>query len=135
MNENFLGIDHLGIAVSNLDEAIHTYGEILGFEISGTEVLEDRGIKVCFVETGNSKLELLGALREDSEISGFLKKRGQGIHHICVKVPNIEEAVKTMQERGARITGGVQDGAHNTRVAFVHPKSTHGVLIELVEAK
>ena len=134
MNEKFLGIDHLGIAVNDLDAAIETYGNMLGFNILGTETLEDRGIKVCFVDTGNSKLELLGAIRDDSEISGFLEKRGQGIHHICIKVENIELAVKSMLGRGAKMAGGIQDGAHNTRVAFIHPKTTHGVLIELVEA-
>lgn len=132
----FLGIDHLGVAVKDLDQATSVYGDVLGFEISGTEALPDRGLEVRFVETGNSRIELLGATRDDSEISGFLAKRGEGIHHICVRVRDIDAAVAEMSERGARIVGdGVQKGAHDTRVAFLHPKSTHGVLIELVEAK
>ena len=122
------------MAVEDLDAATRTYGDILGFEISGEEVLEERGLKVVFAETGNSRLELIAATRPDSEISGFLQKRGEGIHHICVEVENIENAVKEMSERGAQFArGGIKDGAHQTRVAFLHPKGTHGVLIELVQ--
>ena len=134
MKSLFQGIDHIGLAVEDLDAATRTYGVILGFEISGEEVLEERGLKVVFAETGNSRLELIAATRPDSEISGFLQKRGEGIHHICVEVENIESAVKEMSERGAQFArGGIQDGAHQTRVAFLHPKGTHGVLIELVQ--
>ncbi len=134
MKSLFQGIDHIGLAVEDLDAATRTYGDILGFEISGEEVLEERGLKVVFAETGNSRLELIAATRPDSEISGFLQKRGEGIHHICVEVENIESAVKEMSERGAQFArGGIQDGAHQTRVAFLHPKGTHGVLIELVQ--
>lgn len=134
MKSLFQGIDHIGLAVEDLDAATRTYGDILGFEISGEEVLEERGLKVVFAETGNSRLELIAATRPDSEISGFLQKRGEGIHHICVEVENIENAVKEMSERGAQFArGGIQDGAHQTRVAFLHPKGTHGVLIELVQ--
>ena len=134
MKSLFQGIDHIGLAVEDLDAATRTYGDILGFEISGEEVLEERGLKVVFAETGNSRLELIAATRPDSEISGFLQKRGEGIQHICVEVENIENAVKEMSERGAQFArGGIQDGAHQTRVAFLHPKGTHGVLIELVQ--
>jgi methylmalonyl-CoA epimerase len=134
MKSLFRGIDHIGLAVKDLDAATHTYGEILGFEISGEELLEERGLKVVFAETGNSRLELIAATREDSEISGFLQKRGEGIHHVCVGVEDIEAAVAEMTERGAHFArGGIQDGAHQTRVAFLHPKGTHGVLIELVQ--
>ena len=136
MDQTFLGIDHIGVAVNNLEEAMNTYGEILGFELQGTEALEDRGLEVCFVNTGKERIELIAPTRDDSEVSAFLNKRGQGIHHICIAVGNIDTALEEMRERGARVVGnGVQSGAHNTRVAFLHPKSTHGVLIELVESK
>ena len=136
MSQPYRGIDHIGVAVHNLEEAMETYGTILGFEIQGTEALEDRGLKVCFVNTGKERIELIAPTREDSEVSAFLNKRGPGIHHICIAVDNIDEALEEMRERGARIVGnGVQSGAHDTRVAFLHPKSTHGVLIELVEKK
>ncbi len=139
MSENtespFDGIDHLGIAVADYDAAVATYRDVLGFPISDEEVMEDRGLKVCFVDTGNSKLELLGALRDDSEISKFLTKRGGGVHHLCVRVKDIEKSVAEMTERGARFIGEISDGAHGTRVAFIHPKSTHGVLLELVQSE
>ena len=134
MESEFIGIDHLGIVVKNLDEATATYRDLLGFKICGDEILEDRGLHVSFVEAGNSRLELIAATRNDSEVSRFLEKRGEGIHHICIEVGNIEKTVEEMQKRGATIAGkGISSGAHNTRVAFLHPKTTHGVLIELVE--
>ena len=131
----FLGIDHLGIAVHDLEAATRLYEHVLGFAVGGGEILLERGLDVRFVDTGSARIELLGATRADSEISGFLERRGEGIHHVCVRVDDIEEAVAEMKARGARIVGdGVQRGAHGTRVAFVHPQSTHGVLLELVEA-
>jgi len=134
MKTPFGGIDHLGIAVHDLAAATETYRDVLGFAILGEETLPERGLKVQFVDTGDARIELLGATNDNSEISGFLKKRGEGIHHICVRVRDIDGAVATMKERGAHVIGdGVQSGAHGTRVAFVHPKTTHGVLLELVE--
>lgn len=132
----YLGIDHIGIAVTDLAAATELYGTALGFEISGGETLAERGVEVRFVATGDgtSRIELLGATREDSEISAFLAKRGEGIHHICLRVEDIDAAVREISSRGARVIGsGIQSGAHGTRVAFLHPKSTGGVLIELVE--
>lgn len=135
MKHQFLGIDHLGIAVGDLEESTRIYQDVLGFEALGAEKLEDRGIEVRFLQTGNSKIELLGALHDQSEISGFLSKRGPGIHHICVRVDDLQAAIDHIAQEGGRIIGGgIQDGAHNTRVAFVHPKTTSGVLLELVEA-
>jgi len=134
MNSLFLGVDHIGIAVKDLEAAEETYANILGFEISGSESLPERGLEVRFVETGNSRLELIGATTPNSEISGFLEKRGEGVHHICLEVENIEATVSAMRESGAKFASeSIETGAHNTRVAFLHPKGTHGVLIELVE--
>lgn len=132
----FLGIDHIGLAVHDLEQATHTYSDILGFQISGSETLPERGIAVTFIETGNARFELLSPTRDNSEISGFLSKRGEGIHHICVRVENLAATLKDMVEQGANIVGnGIQTGAHGRKVAFIHPKSTHGVLLELVEIK
>ncbi len=134
MDYDFLGIDHLGIVVKDIDQARTTYRDLLGFKVSGEEILDDRGLHICFAETGNSRLELISPTRDDSEVSRFLEKRGEGIHHICIEVRDIEKAVDKMQSNGATFAGkGISIGAHNTRVAFLHPKSTHGVLIELVE--
>ena len=136
MSAVFLGIDHLGIAVRDLETARATYRDILGFPMGDSEQLEERGLSVQFVETGGSRLELIAPLHDKSEISGFLAKRGEGIHHVCVRVSDIDLAVETMQSQGAQVLGeGVQRGAHGTRVAFVHPKSAHGVLLELVEER
>ena len=130
----FVGIDHIGIAVKDLKSAETTYQDTLGFPILRSEELPERGLEVLFVDAGNSTLELIGATRPDSEISAFLEKRGEGIHHICLEVKNIEAAVSSMKERGAKFAGEkIEEGAHNTRVAFLHPKGSHGVLIELVE--
>src|SRR5262245_38182646 len=99
----YLAIDHLGIAVNDLESATKVYRDVLGFDIQGSETLPERGLEVRFVDAGNSRIELLGATRADSEISSFLEKRGEGIHHICLKVENIDRAVAEMKERGGRI--------------------------------
>jgi methylmalonyl-CoA epimerase len=130
----YLGIDHIGIAVLDLEKATDTYGELLGFECTGEEVMVERGIKVRFFDTNNERIELLGALSDNSEISGFLNKRGEGVHHICLRVDNIHKAVTSLEKRGLKIVGGgIKKGAHGSLVAFIHPKETHGVLLELVE--
>ena len=129
------GIDHIGIVVRDINAAKATYRDVLGFNVTGGDILEDRGLEVVFVDTGNSRIELIAPTRADSEVSSFLDKRGEGIHHMCVRVPNIDEALATLKTQGARLLHETaKAGAHNTRVAFVHPKATHGVLLELVEA-
>lgn len=140
MNVSYLGIDHLGVVVHDLDTAIATYHDVLGFPLQGGETLPDRGLQVAFLDTGNARLELIAPTRPDSEISAFLAKRGEGLHHICLRVADIHLTLKLLKERGARVIGngdgdGVSDGAHGTKVAFLHPKGSHGVLIELVEGK
>jgi methylmalonyl-CoA epimerase len=134
MSYRFLGIDHLGIAVENLEHATQVYRDMLGFTTLGEEILEDRGLKVRFLETGNSRIELLAQTRQGSEIGKFLEKKGPGIHHICIAVDDLDEAVAHIEKTGGQLAGGgIQEGAHATRVAFVHPKTTGGVLMELVE--
>lgn len=141
MSDTYLGIDHLGIAVNDLQAAVDTYRDVLGLTVTAQETLSERGIEVCFVDTGiGGTLELLGPLADDSEISAFLSRRGPGVHHVCLRVSDIEARVRAMRAAGARIVTsertdalGIAPGAHNTRVAFVHPKSTHGLLIELVQ--
>ena len=128
----FLGIDHIGIAVHDLETATLTYRDILGFAPTDEEILEERGLHVRFFATGNSSIELLGATRPNSEISKFLEKRGEGLHHICIKVKDLEAEVARIQREGGEILRGIETGAHGSRVAFVHPRSAHGVLLELV---
>ncbi|MEZ4272760.1 MAG: methylmalonyl-CoA epimerase [Myxococcota bacterium] len=134
MSIDVLGIDHIGIAVKDLPQAIKTYRDTLGLRIVGREKLDSRGLEVCFIDAGQSRLELLGETRTPTEISKFLETRGEGIHHICLRVGDIEDAVQRLVTQGAQVIGeGIQEGAHRSRVAFIHPKSTHGVLLELVE--
>ena len=134
MLAKLLGIDHLGVAVRDLDQAIETYGETLGFGLEGGESLPERGLEVRFVDVGGTRIELIAPTRDDSEVSGFLNKRGEGIHHVCLRVDNIEAAIAGMKERGARLIDETpKRGAGGHKVAFIHPKGAHGVLIELVE--
>ena len=134
MTSRFLGLDHVGIAVADLDAAVRTYRDVLGFDVQGGEALPERGLDLRFAELGASRIELLGATRPDSEISGFLRKRGEGIHHLCVRVHDLDALLTELRERGATLIDPVpRSGAHGRRVAFVHPKGAHGVLWELSE--
>lgn len=138
MAEAFLGIDHIGVAVPNLEDAVATYRDLLGFAVEGGETLPERGLEVAFISTGakqgTARIELIAPTRDDSEVSSFLHKRGSGVHHICVRVADIEAAVARLQSQGAQMASvGIRPGAHGSRVAFVHPKACQGVLLELVE--
>ncbi len=131
-----LGIDHIGIAVQDLEAAVRTYRDVLGFTVEGGEELPERGLVVRFVDTGGQRLELIAPTREGSEVSGFLQKRGEGLHHICVAVSDIASELEKLKRAGARLIDETpKPGAHGSRVAFVHPKGAHGVLLELVEHK
>lgn len=126
-------IDHVGIAVKSLDEAVKTY-EALGFEVEEIEEVEEQKVKVAMLPVGESRIELLEATSPDSAIAKFIDSRGEGIHHIAINVENIEEALKKAKEAGLRlIDEKPRIGAGGKKVAFVHPKSTHGVLLEFVE--
>lgn len=134
MAARVLGIDHLGVAVRDLSEATTTYGGALGLNLNGNEDLPERGLSVQFVDAGESRIELIAPTRDDSEVSRFLAKHGEGLHHICLQVDDIEAALAGMKARGARLVDEApKAGAGGSRVAFIHPRSTHGVLIELVE--
>jgi len=126
-------IDHVGIAVKSLEEAIKTY-ELLGFEVKEVEEVSEQKVRVAMLPVGESRIELLEATSEDSAIAKFIVGRGEGIHHIAVNVENIEEALRKAKEAGLRlIDEKPRIGAGGKKVAFVHPKSTHGVLLEFVE--
>ena len=127
-------IDHIGIAVKSLAEAVKVYQDAIGLSVSGYDEVDDQGVRVAMLTLGESRLELLEPTRTDSPIERFMSKRGEGIHHIAVRVDNIEEALERLKASGARlIDSAPRQGAHNTRIAFIHPSSTHGVLLELVE--
>lgn len=127
-------IDHIGIAVRNLDEAIARYTALCGRGPDHLEEVPSQKVKVAMFEVGESRVELLMATAPDSPIAKFIDKRGEGQHHICFKVGNLEETLTRLEQAGMEIVPATSSrGAGGSRVAFLHPKSAMGVLIELVE--
>lgn len=125
-------IDHIAIAVHDIDEAARFYTDILNVNLSGVEMVEEQKTKVGFFKIGESSIELVQPASDDSPLVKFLETRGPGVHHICFEVDDINREVEELKKRGARmIDEKPRPGAHNTRVAFIHPKSSGGVLIEL----
>ena len=125
-------INHIGIAVRSLDEAIPFYLNSLGMSLEGIEAVAEQKVRVAFFQIGESKIELLEPTGDDSPIAGFLVKNGPGIHHIAYEVEDIEAAIEKLVQDGARMIDAVpRNGAHGTRIAFIHPKSSNGVLTEL----
>lgn len=124
-------IDHLGIAVENLEKTIIFYEEILGLEKTGIETVTEQGVKIAFLTIGESKLELLEPLSEDSPVAKHIE-RGQGLHHLAIQVKDIEAKVEQMREKGIKFLGEKPTrGAEGMKIIFIHPKSTDGVLLEL----
>lgn len=129
-------IEHIGIAVSNLEDAIKTYTELLNTHCYKTEEVASEGVKTAFFQIGDSKIELLEATNDDSPIAKFIAKKGQGIHHIAFDVTDIEASMATYREKGFQLLNETpKNGADNKLVAFIHPKSANGVLVELCQEK
>jgi len=127
-------IHHIAIAVNNIEEAAKFFQEVMGLNLMGVEVVTAQKTKVGFFKIGESNIELVEPSEPDSPLVKFLETKGQGIHHICFEVDDVEAEVKAYLEKGATlIDQKPRPGAHNTKVAFVHPKSSSGVLIELNE--
>ncbi len=127
-------INHLGIATKSIDEALKFWGDALGLENVHTEIVEDQKVKVAMLPLGESRIELLEPTSEDSPISKFLEKRGGGIHHIAVDVDDIEASLAQLKSQGMRLIDETpRVGAEGCLVAFVHPASSGGVLLELVQ--
>ncbi|MDE3154674.1 MAG: methylmalonyl-CoA epimerase [Acidobacteriota bacterium] len=128
-------IDHVGIAVRDLSEALGFYRDALGLEIEDSEEVASQRVRAHFVAAGPATLELLEATSSDSPIAKFLDKRGPGLHHITLRVDDIRAALADLQARGVRlIDHEPRPGAEGAQVAFIHPSSTHGVLVELKQA-
>ncbi len=126
-------INHIGIAVRSIESGIAPY-RALGLEPEGEEVVEEQKVRVVFLTVGESRIELLEPTSPDSPVAKFIEKKGEGIHHIAFQVENIEEALAQAEAQGLRlIDKSPRSGAHGTRIAFLHPKSTGGVLMELCE--
>lgn len=129
---NVICVDHIGIAVNNLDETVKFYEETLGIKCTGTEVVEEQKVRVAFMPLGDCELEFLESTAPDGPIARFIEKNGEGIQHIALRVDNIEEALKEMEEKGIRmIDTQPRYGAGNAKIAFMHPKATKGILLEL----
>jgi methylmalonyl-CoA epimerase len=127
-------LDHIGIAVSNLSEALAFYRDALGLEVESPEEVPSQRVRAHFIPVGESAIELLEATTEDSPIARYVGKRGPGLHHITLRVDDIEAALAQLRARGVRLIDETpRAGAHGSRVAFVHPSSAHGVLIELTQ--
>jgi methylmalonyl-CoA/ethylmalonyl-CoA epimerase len=128
-------MNHVGIAVPSIEAAKETYRTLYGAtDITETREMESQGVRFAFVTLPNSQIELIEPLGENSPIHNFLAKNPNGgQHHVCFEVKNIYEARDAMKEKGATILGEPRIGAHGTLIVFVHPKNTHGVLIELME--
>ncbi|MFC0558140.1 methylmalonyl-CoA epimerase [Halalkalibacter alkalisediminis] len=127
-------IDHIGIAVASIEDTLPFYMGVLNLELVGLEEVRSQGVKVAFLKIGESKIELLEPLTDESTVAQFIKKRGEGIHHIALGVISIEERIKEIKEKGVNmIHDEPVNGAGGAKVAFLHPKSSKGVLYELCE--
>jgi methylmalonyl-CoA epimerase len=125
-------LDHIGIAVSDLGAALAFYRDALGLEIDAPEEVASQRVRAHFIPAGDAALELLEATAEDSPIAKYVAKRGPGLHHITLRVDDIAAALEQLKARGVRlIDEAPRPGAHGSQVAFIHPSSAHGVLVEL----
>ena len=129
-------VDHIGIAVKSIEKALPFYTDVLNLPLIGTEEVDTQKVKVAFLQAGSTKLELLEPTSEESAIAKFIEKRGEGIHHVALGVDSIEERIREMKEKGIRmIDEQPRAGAGGANIAFMHPKSTSGILFELCEKK
>jgi len=127
-------VEHIALAVSNLDEAIAHYEKAWGLVVEHREVVEEQGVEEAMLRLGESYIQLLAPLSEDTTVGKFIAKNGEGLHHIAYEVDDLEAALDSLKQGGTQlIDDSPRDGSRGTKVAFVHPKGNHGVLVELVE--
>ena len=127
-------IDHIGIAVKDMDAALKFYEEVLGMKAEGTEVVEEQKVKTAFIPTGESEVELLESTSPDGPIAKYIEKKGEGIQHIAYRVDDIEKALEELKAKGVKlIDEKPRRGAGGAKIAFLHPKATFGTLVELCE--
>ena len=127
-------IDHIAIAVKDIEEASKFFTNVLGLEVEGIEEVAEQKTKVAFITIGDVRLELVQPTTSDSPVQRFIDKRGQGIHHLALRTSSIRKDLESMTEKGVRlIDSEPRKGAHDSRIAFVHPKSSQGVLLELCQ--
>jgi len=129
-------IDHIGIAVRSIEKTSELFSNILGLKVAGEEIVEEQKVKVAFLPLGDSELELLESTSPEGPIARFIEKKGEGIQHIAFRVDNIEKALEKLKKEGVRlIDEKPRYGAGGAKIAFLHPKGTNGILIELSERK
>lgn len=126
-------IDHVAVVVNNLDQALAVYRDALGMPVSAIKTIPEQDVKIGFLPSGDSEIELLEPIKPESGIAQYLAKRGEGLHHICLEVDDIEATLAELQAKGAQLIDRVPKQGAYGRVAFIHPKGAHGVLIELLE--
>ncbi|MGQ0638770.1 MAG: methylmalonyl-CoA epimerase [Nitrososphaerota archaeon] len=124
-------IDHIAIAVNNVDEAVKEYKQAFGINEVEFETVETEGVRVAILHLKDSRIELMEPTRDDSPIKKFLTTKGEGLHHIALETDGIEKEVERMKGCGIRFLGEIRAGSRGTKVTFIHPKSLHGVLAEL----
>ena len=127
-------IDHVAIAVNNLDEAVKNYQKVLNADKVEVEVVENEKVRVAMINLEDSRIELMEPTEESSTISKYLKDHGEGIHHIAITADNIEQDLSRASARGMKILGQIRKGSYGRKITFIHPKSLNGVLVELCEA-
>ena len=126
------GLDHVAIAVKDLDQAVGLYRDVLGLELAEIEEVPEQQVRTAIFGQGMGRIELISPTVPDSGVAKFLAKRGEGLHHVCVEVDDIEAAIAALKSRGApMIDETPKPGAGGAKVAFIHPKGSHGVLVEL----
>jgi methylmalonyl-CoA/ethylmalonyl-CoA epimerase len=131
-----LKVDHVGIAVENLEDTLAVYSGILGLELHGTETVEEQKVKTAFLPLGDTEIELLASTDPEGPIGKFIAAKGQGVQHIAFRVADIDAALAELKAKGVRlIDEKPRYGAGGARIAFIHPKATNGVLVELCERK
>jgi methylmalonyl-CoA/ethylmalonyl-CoA epimerase len=124
-------IDHIAIAVNDVEESAKVYQQALGVDSVEFETVESEGVKIAIIELENGRIELMQPTNDSSPIKKFLDKKGQGLHHMALETDNIEGEVGRMEECGIQFLGKIRPGSAGTKVTFIHPKSLHGVLAEL----
>lgn len=130
----FKGIDHIGIVVRDITSALPLFQEGMGLKLLGIEVIAEDNVKVASLAIGESRIELIEPIKEGTPVFRFLEKRGEGVHHIALRVEDAKEAIGRLKEAGLKpVEGRSQTGAMGMEVAFIHPRSCHGVLMEVCE--
>jgi methylmalonyl-CoA epimerase len=127
-------LDHIGVAVKSIEESMQVYTEILGLKVTDIETVEEQKVRTAFIPVGESKIELLESTSPDGPIAKFMEKRGEGIQHIALRVDDLKQKLEELKQKGVRlIDENPRIGAGGAKIAFIHPKATKGILIELCE--